>query len=95
MVEKTILLLPAGKKMSVPRLFKRILQVALTIALTALVVLVMIVGNGLLTGRGSTFQIGVNTWLAFIQRGDIVATIVLTSVVAVSLVYWQRNAERK
>ena len=94
MVEKTILVV-SGKKMSVPRLFKRVLQIAMTVALTATVFLVVIVGNGLLVGRGATLQGGINTWLAFIKRPDILATMVLTAIVAVLFVYWQRNQERK
>ena len=49
MAERTILALPAGKKVSVPRLFKRTLQIALAVALTAALFLVVIVGNGIFT----------------------------------------------
>jgi hypothetical protein len=95
MVEKTILALPAGKKASVPRPFKRILQVALAVALTGAVFLVMIVGNGLLVGRGGSLQSGVNAWLAFVRRPDILATMTVTAIVTVFLVYWMRDRERK
>lgn len=95
MVEKTILALPAGKKVSVPRLFKRTLQVVLALALTAALLLVVIVGNGLLIGRGATLQGGLNVWLAFIKRTDILATMTATAVVTVLFVYWQRDRERK
>ena len=94
MVEKTVLALP-GKKVSVPRVFKRTLQVTLAAALTAAVMLVVVVGNGLLVGRGASLQGGINTWLAFIKRPDIYATIILTAVVTVLLVYWQRDQERR
>jgi hypothetical protein len=94
MVEKTLLALP-GKKVSVPRVFKRVLQVALATALTAAVMLVVMLGNGLLTGRGASLQGGVATWLAFIKRPDIYTTIVLTAVVTVLFVYWQRDRERR
>jgi hypothetical protein len=93
MVETTTLVV-AGKKLSVPRLFKRLLQVALAVALTAGVLFVVIAGNGLLVGR-TTFQAGVNAWLAFIRRPDILTTMVLTAFVTVLLVYWQRDQERK
>jgi len=38
--------------------------------------------------------IGVDQWLAFINRPDIMATMVLTALVTVMLVYWQRDQER-
>ena len=94
MVEKTVLALP-GKKVSVPRVFKRVLQVALAAGLTAGVMLVVMLGNGLLTGRGASLQGGITTWLAFIKRPDIYTTIVLTAVVTVLFVYWQRDRERR
>ena len=94
MVETTVLVV-AGKKMSVPRLLKRTLQVAMAVAVTASVFLVVIVGNGAVAGRGTSFQAGINTWLAFIKRPDILSTMVLTACVTVLLVYWQRNQERR
>jgi ABC-type Mn2+/Zn2+ transport system permease subunit len=94
MVEKTVLALP-GKKVSVPRVFKRVLQVALAAGLTAGVMLVVMLGNGLLTGRGASLQGGITTWLAFIKRPDIYTTIVLTAIVTVLFVYWQRDRERR
>ena len=94
MAETTVLVV-AGKKMSVPRLLKRTLQVAMAVAVTATVFLVIIVGNGAVVGRGTSFQAGINTWLAFIIRSDILSTMVLTAFVTVLLVYWQRNQERR
>ncbi len=95
MAEKTVLALPAGTKVSVPRLFKRIVQIALAVALTAAVMLVVVVGNGLLIGRGGSLQGGFNVWLAFIKRSDILATMTATAIVTILLVYWQRDRERK
>ena len=46
MAENTVLVVP-GKKLSVPRILKRSLQIAVAVALTAAVFLVMIVGNGM------------------------------------------------
>ena len=94
MVERTLLALP-GKKVSVPRVLKRVLQVTLATALTAAVMLVVMLGNGLLTGRGASLQGGINTWLAFVKRPDIYTTILLTAVVTVLFVYWQRDRERR
>jgi len=94
MVETTILVV-AGKKLPVPRFLKRVLQVAIAVALTAGVLFVVIVGNGFLVGRGTSFQAGYNAWLAFIRRPDILTTMVLTAFVTVLFVYWQRERERK
>jgi hypothetical protein len=94
MVETTSLVV-AGKKLSVPRLLKRLLQIALAVGLTSGVFFVVIVGNGFLVGRGTTLQAGINAWLAFIKRPDILTTMVLTAVVTVLFVYWQRDRERR
>ncbi len=94
MVETTILVV-AGKGLSVPRILKRLLQIAIAVGLTAVVFLGVIVGNGLLVGRQTSLQAGVNVWLAFIKRPDILATMILTALVTVVFVYWQRNQERK
>ena len=94
MVETTILVV-SGKKLTVPRILKRSLQIAVAVALTALVFLVVIVGNGVLVGQKTSLQAGIAVWLAFIKRPDILATMVLTAFVSVLFVYWQRNQERK
>lgn len=94
MVETTLLVV-AGKKLSVPRLIKRTLQVAVAVALTAGVLFVVIVGNGFLVGKAASFQAGINVWLAFIKRPDILSTMVLTAFVTVLFVYWQREQERR
>jgi hypothetical protein len=93
-MSETTQLVMAGKKMSVPRLLKRLVQVALAVALTAGVFFVVIAGNGFLTGR-TTFQAGYQAWLAFVRRPDILTTMVLTAIVTVLMVYWQRDRERK
>jgi len=94
MVERTTLVV-AGKRLAVPRLLKRLLQVAIAVALTAGVFFVVIAGNMFLVGRGGSFQAGYNAWLAFITRPDILTTMVLTAVVTVLFVYWQRNQEQR
>jgi hypothetical protein len=93
MADKTILIVP-GKKVSVPRLFKRVLQIGIGVALTCAVILAILVGNALLVPRVKTLQ-GWDLWLVFINRTDILATMVLTALVTVSFVYWQRKQERK
>jgi hypothetical protein len=94
MTDRTILV-AAGKKAMVPRLLKRALQIATTVALTASVLLVVIIGNGFLVGKAPSFKSGWNLWLSFIQRPDIISTRILTAAVAVAFLYWQRNQERK
>jgi len=94
MVETTGLVL-AGRKTIVPRLLKRALQIAATVTLTASILLVVIVGNGFLVGKAPSFRSGLNVWLAFIQRPEILSTMILTAIVAVVFLYWQRNQERK
>jgi len=94
-MSETTQLVMAGSRYSVPRLVKRLVQIALAVALTAAVFFVMIAGNGYLVGGRTTFQAGFNAWLAFIRRSDILTTMVLTAVVTVLLVYWQRDKERK
>jgi hypothetical protein len=96
MVETTQLVV-AGKKMSVPRLLKRLLQIGIAVAITSAIFFVVIVGNGFLApaGRGTTLQAGYNQWLAFIRRPEILTTMSLTAIVAVLLVYGQRDKERR
>ena len=94
MSDKTILVMPGNKKVSVPRLVKRTLQVAVAVGLTALVALAIVVGNGFLQPHGRPQQAW-DVWLAFIYRTDILTTMVLTAVVTVLFVYWQRDQERK
>ena len=91
--DKTVLNLP-GKKMSVPKPVKRSIQVALAVALTALVALALMMGSGLLQAKGTSTQM-LAVWLAFINRPDIQATMVLTAIVSVLFVYWQRDNERR
>ena len=93
MVDKTTLVLP-GKRLSVPKIFKRLVQVTVAVGLTAGVALILIAGNLLLVGKkGKSFQ-GVDIWLSFINRTDILATMILTALVTVLFVYWQRDQER-
>ncbi len=89
---KTMLVMP-GKKFSVSKAIKRTVQAATGAALSAGVIGLLMVTNGMLTGRGSTLQ-WINLWLAFIKRGDILATMLLTAATTVLFVYWQRDKER-
>jgi branched-subunit amino acid transport protein len=92
MTDKTTLVMP-GQKLSVPRFVKRIVQIAASCALTAAVALILVVGSGMLLARGSSSR-GLDTWLAFVRRPDIQGTVLLTAIVSVLFVYWQRDRER-
>ena len=93
-METTILVL-AGKKLKVPRLLKRALQVAVSVGLTLLVVLVIQVGDGLLSGKASSVQTAMSNWLAYVRRPDMLAIITFTAIVTVLFVYWHRDQERE
>ena len=89
---KTMLVMP-GKKLSVSRLVKRAAQTAAGAVLGAVTIGAVMILNGLLSGRGSVMQ-WIHYWLAFIQRPDIIVTMLLTALMTVLFVYWQRDKER-
>jgi hypothetical protein len=94
MVETTLLVV-AGKALNVPRPLKRVLEIASAVALTAATSLIVIVGNGLLLARQPSLNAAVATWLAFVRRPDILATMTLTAAVSVFLLQWHRKQERR
>ena len=65
LTDKTVLVLP-GKKVSVPRVLKRSVQIALAVAITATLVLAVILGNGLFVAKGSAQAGGLK--LKYIMR---------------------------
>lgn len=84
--------LAIGRNMlSVPRFTKRALEVALATALTSAVALVILLLNTVLTARGGWIS-GVNIWLDFMRRPDILGTIILTAVCTVLFMNWQRDS---
>ena len=89
---KTMLVMP-GKKISVSRLIKRAVQAIAGAAISAVVICVVMVLNGLLSGRGTTMQ-WLYVWLGFIRRPEIIVTMLLTAMSTVLFVYWQRDKER-
>jgi hypothetical protein len=93
MSDRTMLAVGATK-LSVPRIIKRTLQATFASALTAAALFVIVVGNGLLLGRGGTTQ-GFNTWYAFITRGDVLPMIVLTAIVTTVYLAWERTREKR
>ena len=92
MADKTMLVMP-GKKLPVAKAIKRTVQVTGAVMATAGVALVLMLSSGLLQGKGTMLQAW-NVWLGFINRPDIQATMVLTALVTVLFVYWQRDLER-
>jgi hypothetical protein len=93
MSDKTTLVVP-GQKLAVPKLAKRVIQVAISVGLTCAVALVFVLGSSMLLGRTSSSR-GIDIWLTFIQRPDIHGTMFLTAIVTVLFVYWQRDKERR
>ena len=75
---------------SVPRITKRIVEVGVVTGLSALAALLILGLNNVLTAR-SGFMLGFDMWLAFIRRSDILGTMILTAIVAVAYVSWQKD----
>lgn len=94
MADKTTLVLP-HRRMTVSTALKRTLQVAAAVALTAALALLVVVVNTMMVSRTGSAEQGFATWLAFIRRGDIQATMLLTALVTVLFVYWQRDQEKR
>ncbi len=94
MIETTGLVV-IGRKVAVPRLLKRLLQISIAVCLSGAVLFVIIVANGMLAGRQASLQTGVGMWLTFIKKPEIQLTAVITAIVTVLFIYWQRNQERR
>jgi hypothetical protein len=92
MSDKTMLYVP-GKKLSVPKVAKRTSQVLASVLLSAAVAFIFVLGSSMLVSQG-TLTKSWATWLNFVNRGDIQATAILSSLVTVLFVYWQRDKER-
>ncbi len=88
---KTTLVMP-GRKFSVNRIVKRAVQMVAGTALGAVTIGAVMVLNGLLSGKGTTLQ-WVHYWLGFIQRPEILVTMLITAMSTVLFVYWQRDKE--
>lgn len=79
---------------SVTRLTKRAVQAIVATGLAALASFLILMLNNVLTAR-SGWQQGLEVWLAFIRRSDILGTMILTAIVTVAFIYWQRDNERR
>jgi hypothetical protein len=89
---KTMLVLP-GAKFSVTRLVKQGAQALAGTLLGAAGIGIVMVLNGLLSGRGSVLQ-WIHVWLGFVERPEIAVSMLLTAVSTVLFVSWQRDKER-
>ncbi|MGF1650149.1 MAG: hypothetical protein ACFCUN_06845 [Hyphomicrobiaceae bacterium] len=80
--------------MSVPKVLKRALEIAMGVGLTAFAILVVLTLNTVLTGNGGWFG-GYTLWMQFIQKTDVMATMILTAAVTVGFIYWYRAGARR
>ncbi|MEM7778259.1 MAG: hypothetical protein AAF732_21970 [Pseudomonadota bacterium] len=92
MSERTQLAL-GSKSLSVPKLTKRLIEIAVSTALTAVAMLAILTTNNLLIGKNG-WERGYSIWINFIQRSDILGTVILTATVTVAFVYWYRARDR-
>ncbi|MGL4397606.1 MAG: hypothetical protein ACRCS9_13780 [Hyphomicrobium sp.] len=79
---------------SVPKLTKRAYEALIATGVTSIVALFVLVLNGALTGRG-TWMTGFDIWLSFIQRPDILGTIILTALCTVFTLQWLRDRVKR
>lgn len=80
--------------LTVPRITKRLVEVGAATGLTALASFMILELNTVLTGR-SGFSQGFDLWLSFIRRSDILGTMILTAIVTVAFINWQRDGGSK
>jgi uncharacterized membrane protein YjfL (UPF0719 family) len=88
---KTMLVMP-GAKFSVHRMVKRAAQVAMGVALSGVTIGSVMVINGLLSGKASLMQL-IHYWLAYVQRPEILVTMIITALMTLLVVAWQRDKE--
>ena len=93
MADKTVLAVP-GRKISVARPMKRAVQVVAALALTSVIGFIAVYISTAYTPRGGAQQ-SFAQWLMIVKRPDIQATAVLTAIVTVLFVYWQRDVEKR
>ena len=81
------------KSFSVPKLTKRLIEIAASCVVTAAAILAILTINNLLIGKNGWAR-GYDIWSQFIARSDILGTIILTATVTVAFVYWFRAKSR-
>jgi hypothetical protein len=79
---------------SVPRLTKRFVEAVIATGLTSIVAFIILVLNNVLTNRGGWIE-GFNVWSALMRQPAILGTMLLTSLVTVLFLSWQRDREMK
>jgi hypothetical protein len=82
-----------SRKLTIPKPVMRLTQLLASVFVTGLVVLAVAVAANMLVAPEKLD--GLDLWLGFIRRTDILATMVLTSLVTLCVVHWQRGAERR
>lgn len=75
---------------SVPKVTKRLVEMAIGAGLTGLVALIILVLNNVLTGRGGWLN-GFDVWMVFIRQPDILGTMLLSAFVTAMYIAWQRD----
>ncbi len=76
-----------------PPIAHKLVDIAIVIALTAALVCVVIVLNGLLTAPKATWS-GFKLWYGFILRADILGMMILTALVTTGYFMWQQQRPR-
>ncbi|MDX2257555.1 MAG: hypothetical protein NW205_01435 [Hyphomicrobiaceae bacterium] len=94
MSDKTMLVIP-GRRLSVPKPVKRLVQVLMAVTLTAMTLLVLLGGSTLLVGKTKSPMQAFDQWLSFVRQPEIITVMVLTALVTILFVYWQRDQERR
>lgn len=75
---------------SVPKFTKRIVEVAVATGLTGVASFVILSLNNILVTT-SGFMRGFEIWKSFIGRSDILGTMILTAMVTIAYIAWQRD----
>lgn len=78
----------------VPRLTKRLIEAAAATLLTAGVAGIILILNNVLTGRGGWTE-GFAVWQMFMRQPAILGTMILTALVTVLFLAWQRDRQPK
>ncbi len=93
MADKTVFAVP-GRRIQVARPVKRAMQIAIAVTLTAAAIFILMAGNGMLQAKTSALKM-IPQWMAFVTRPDILATMIITAMVTVAVIYWMRDSERR
>lgn len=81
-------------RLTVPPPVWSAIDIVVAVGLTAAITLVVVVVNSFLLGKG-TYRQGFDAWLSFIQRPDILGTMVMTALVTVLYLLWRRGPKSR